>query len=372
MMASVKRICRSCIYAGFLSLLMMFHTPLSLGAQTSVIPGERPEIPSRWDKPRGLAELFLKKLSDNPMEKIKYIKITYDVHMDLEGFVKAKMVTTLEMRKGKENCLSIFSLKKPVGKNLWSRFALFVYGRHTAEYKEMMKTIETSIHEWFQYRNGRFITEEFREILPDVKVYENQTSIRVYFDYRKDLVKFWEDQTKETFSRSIPYSNQVGPLTAFFNYLLFEPTSVEISIINAMKQVEDISPTGDSLPDRKTINFLFESQVVRLQGNNTGNHTEYSLAIYFEGKNYLDIIYGENIFFELSRATMGKAKVPYAIHLDGIISKSKKGRLERRLRQLMDNPEGALELGEESEEETLAAKNVKIYLTDADVGFEGF
>jgi hypothetical protein len=350
----------------------MFSTHLPLDAETSETPWERSEIPTQWDKPREIAELFLKKLAGRSIQKLIHIKITYDVHMDLEGFVKATMVATLELKKEKDNYLSIFSLKKPVGKNLWSRFALFVYGRHTDEYREMIKTIETRIHERFRYQNGRFITGEFREVLPNVKVYDNQTSIRVYFDYRKDLVKFWEDQTKETFSRSIPYSNQVGPLTAFFNYLLFEPTSVEISIINAMKQVEDISSTGDSLPDRKTINFLFESQVVRLQGNNTGNHTEYSLAIYFEGKNYLDIIYGENIFFELSRATMGKAKVPYAIHLDGIISKSKKGRLERRLRQLMDNPEGALELGEESEEETLAAKNVKIYLTDADVGFEGF
>jgi len=99
--------------------------------------------------------------------------------MDLQAFVKARMVVTLEMIKEGGNYLSIFSLEEPVGKDLWSKFALFIYGKRTAEYKEMMKAVEMRIHERFRFQNEKFVTEEFREILPDVKDYENQTGIRV-------------------------------------------------------------------------------------------------------------------------------------------------------------------------------------------------
>jgi len=137
-----------------------------------------------------------------------------------------------------------------------------------------------------------------------------------------------------------------------------------------MRQDEDIDPSGEPSTDKKVVNFLFESQVVRLQHNNTGRYPEYDSAIYFEGKNYLDLIYGKNIFFELFHATIGRAKVPYVIHLDGIISKSKKSKFELRLKQLMDNPETAQELEREFEDEVLAAKNVKVYLTATDVKFD--
>ena len=359
-----KIISRSHTYALLFSLIITFQTPVSVGA-------EPPEsLSSQWDKSRGAGELFLKMLSGKTFEDIKSIRLSYDVHMDLQAFVKTKMVTTLEMMKEGTNYLSIFSLEEPVGKDLWSRFALFVYGKHTAEYKEMMQAVETRIHERFRLQKEKFVTEEFREILPDVKAYENQTGIRVYFDYKDSLIKFWEDHAKKTFTKSIPYSNQYGPLTAFFNYLLFEPAKVELSVINAIKQVEDVDPSGEPLPDKRVINFLFESQVVRLQHNNTGRYPEYDSAIYFEGKNYLDIIYGKNIFFKLAQATTGGAKVPYVIHLDGIISKSRKRGLELRLKQLIDSPEAAREFAREWEEDMLAAKNVKLYLTAVDVKFE--
>jgi hypothetical protein len=363
-MIFAKIIFRSHVYAALFSLLMTFQTPVSVGAEI-----DEP-LSSQWRKSREAGELFLKMLSGKSFGDIKSIRLSYDVHMDLQASVKTKMVTTLEMIKEGKDYLSIFSLEEPVGKDVWSRFALFIYGKHTAEYKEMMQAVETRIHEQFRLQKEKFVTEEFREILSDVKAYENQTGIRVYFDYKENLVKFWEDQTKKTFIKSIPYSNQYGPLTAFFNYLLFEPTKVELSIINAMKQVEDVDPSGEPLPDKKIVNFQFESQVVRLQHNNTGRYPEYDSAIYLEGKNYLDIIYGKNIFFELSQTTTGRAKVPYAIHLDGIISKSRKRKLELRLKQLMDNPEASQEFDREFEEEVLAAKNVKVYLTAADVQFD--
>jgi hypothetical protein len=363
-MILAKIISRSHVHAALFSLLMTFQTPVSVGAETTET------LPSPWDKPRGVSELFLKMLSGKSFADIKTIRLSYDVHMDLQAFVKTKMVTTLEMRKEGKNYLSIFSLEEPVGADLWSRFALFVYGKHTAEYKEMIKAVETQIHERFHFQKEKFVTEEFREILPDVKGYENQTGIRVYFDYKENLVKFWEDQAKKAFTKAIPYTNQYGPLTAFFNYLLFEQTKVELSVINAMKQDVDGDPSKEPLPDKKVINFLFESQVVRLQHNDTGRYPEYDSAIYFEGKNYLDIIYGENVFFELSKATIGRAKIPYVIQLEGIISKSRKRKHELRLKQLMDKPETAHELERELEEEVLAAKNVKVYLTAADVKFD--
>ena len=345
-------------------LLMVFQTPVS--AETEIAETSSPQ----WNESRQVGDQFLKILSEKSFEGAQSIKLTYDVHMDLQAFVKARMVTTLEMRKEGGSYLSIFSLEEPVGKDLWSKFALFVYGKRTAEYKEMMKAVETRIHERFHFQNHKFVTEEFREILPDVKDYENQTGIRVYFDYEENLVKFWEDQSKEAFTKSIPYSNQCGPLTAFFNYLLFDPAKVEFSVINAMKQVEDVGPTGEPLPDKKMVKFLFESQIVRMQQNDTGRYPEYNSAIYLGTENYLNIIYGKNILYELSQATTGRAKIPYEIHLDGIISNSRKRKLDLKLKQLTNNPEAAQELEKGMENEILAAKNVKVSLTAADVKFD--
>jgi hypothetical protein len=359
-----KIIPRSSVYAALFFLLMMFQTSVSVEAETSETSS------SQWDKSRQVGEQFLKILSQKSFENAKSIKFSYDVHMDLQAFVKARMVATLEMKKEGKNYLSIFSLEEPVGKNLWSKFALFIYGKRTAEYKEMMKAVEMRIHERFHFQNEKFVTEEFREILPDAKDYENQTGIRVYFDYEKNLVKFWEDPSKKGFTKSIPYSNQCGPLTAFFNYLLFEPAKVEFSVINAMKQIEDVDPEGEPLPDKKIVKFLFESQVVRMKNNDTGRYPDYNSAIYLETENYLNIIYGKNIFYELSHATTGRAKIPYVIHLDGIISNSRKRKLDLRLKQLMDNPEAAQELERKMEDEVLAAKNVKVSLTAAVVEFD--
>jgi len=357
-MVFAKIMPRSYVYAALFFLLMVFQTSVSVGAET-------------WDKPRQVGEQFLKKLSVKSFKDAKSIRLSYDVHMDLQVYVKARMVATLEMRKEGGNYLSIFSLEEPVGKDLWSKFALFIYGKRTAEYKEMMQAVEMRIHERFHFQNEKFVTEEFREILPDVKDYENQTGIRVYFDYKENLIKFWGDQSKKVFTKSIPYSNQIGPLTAFFNYLLFEPAKVKFSVINAMKQVEDVDPSGEPLPpDKKIVNFLFESQVVQMKQNDTGRYPEYSSAIYLESENYLNIIYGKNIFYELSRATVGRVKIPYVLHLDGIISNSRKRKLDLRLKQLMDNPEAAQELEREMEDEVLAAKNVKVSLTAADVKFD--
>ena len=172
-MVFAKIISRSYVYAALFFLLMVFQTSVSVKA------GATETSSSQWDKSRQVGEQFLKILAVKSFEDAKSIKLSYDVHIDLQAFVKARMVVTLEMIKEGGNYLSIFSLEEPVGKDLWSKFALFIYGKRTAEYKEMMKAVEMRIHERFRFQNEKFVTEEFREILPDVKDYENQTGIRV-------------------------------------------------------------------------------------------------------------------------------------------------------------------------------------------------
>ena len=134
------------VYGALFFLLMVFQTPVSAEAEISETSSPQ------WIESGQVGDQFLKILSEKSIEGAQSIKLTYDVHMDLQAFVKARMVTTLEMRRkgGREggSYLSIFSLEEPVGKDLWSKFALFVYGKRTAEYKEMMKAVETRIKVW--------------------------------------------------------------------------------------------------------------------------------------------------------------------------------------------------------------------------------
>ena len=354
-------------------MLLMLFTPSLIKAQNNKGRKIESNQDLRRQNAKVIADSFINNMIDKPIEKIRSIRLTYAVHMDLEGFVKVKMMTTLEMIKEKDFYLSVFSLKEPIGKNTWSKFMLYVFGKHTADYKEMMKTIATQIHERFRLKERRFITEEFREIVPEVKVYQNQTGIKVYFDYNENLIKFWEYQTNKTFSKSMSLTNQVGPLTAFFNFLLFKPEEVEMVIVNAIKQIENSKYLVDSLRDKINIHFLFDSQTVRLQKNNTGLHTDYDHAIYFEGENYLDIIYGKNIFYEILCHTDRNIKIPYAIFLEGIISKAKKREMEEIRKRQKISPLEA-ETADEATRyagltDPLAAKDVEIYLTEAKVIF---
>lgn len=322
-------------------------------------------------EPKHVADSLLEKLSENSIEKIKFLNLSYEVYMQLEGHVKVKMSVILEMKKEGKYYTAVFSLTRPKGEDTWSRFVLYVFAKHTAEYKEMVKAIETKISEKFHFKHGSFVTEEFKEILPKVKKYENQTGMKVHFDYKERRIKFWEDQTKKDFNKSIAYTGQVGPMTGFFNFLLFEEPEAEISVINALKRDKFVGTSKDVSSDRKHIKFIFGSQVVRLQRNDTGRHSEYDNVIYFQDENYLDIIYGKNVYYELAKEAGSNVKVPYAIMLDGIISKKKKREKEERLRRLM-----AQELGHEIFEEErrnieaseeLAAKDVKVILRRADV-----
>ncbi len=67
-------------------------------------------------------------------------------------------------------------------------------------------------------------------------------------------------------------------------------------------------------------------------------------------------------------------KIPYAIHLDGIISKTKKRKRDRRLKKLMDSHLDArateTELKAIEAMGNLAAKNVKVYLREVKAVYE--
>jgi hypothetical protein len=72
--------------------------------QTSVFLGEEGSetLSSQWDKFRQVGEKFLKILSVKSFEDAKSIRLSYDVHMDLQAFVKARMVATLCVKSVKK------------------------------------------------------------------------------------------------------------------------------------------------------------------------------------------------------------------------------------------------------------------------------
>ena len=105
---------------------------------------------------KAMAISLLRALSEHPAENIKSMELLYDVHMDVAWTVKTKMSGTMEMKKDKDHYIATFSLTEPVGENLWSKFALFIYGKHTQEYKEMIKSIETRLQERYRLKNKRW------------------------------------------------------------------------------------------------------------------------------------------------------------------------------------------------------------------------
>jgi hypothetical protein len=324
-----------------------------------------------------VAQEFVKRLSGKNIADIRLMKLSYDLHMHMEGHVKTRMRVTLEMRKEGDGYKGLFHLVEPEGKDAWSKFILFVYGKHTEEYKEMMKAIDVIFVERFFRKGDIFVTDEFKEVLPEKKSGEKLTGIKVAFDYQEGRVKFWEDQALEIFNRAMTYQEQMGPMTAFFGYLLFGDPERDFTVINVVRQTEEVLVEGGRWEESgrvERINFLFEAQAVQIRPNETGRQTAYEHAIYFEKENYLDVIYGKNVFFRLVRHPESHIKIPYSIHLDGIISKAKKREKEKRLRKLMTDLVMEQEILKEKLREledfdTLASKDVKVYLAEGEVAF---
>ena len=78
---------------------------------------------------KAVATSFLRALSEHTAKEIKSLELLYDVHMSVAWNVKTKMSVAFEMKKDKDHYTSIFSCTEPVGENLWSKFALFIYHR---------------------------------------------------------------------------------------------------------------------------------------------------------------------------------------------------------------------------------------------------
>jgi len=312
---------------------------------------------------RKQANSFIARISENPLTEIESVSLSYEVHMVSTLNIRMKMSATVKMEKKEKGYISTFELTEPEGKDVWSWLLLNLFGKHTNEYKELVQSIETLLIERFHLQDHGFMTDSLEEFLPARKYYTNQTAIKVRFDYDEALVKFWEDKTHERFSKSIDYIDQVGPLTGFFNYLFISKAYTKMRVINVLKQVED-NPASGAVSNKKTVRYLFESEFASLGFNNTGQHTEYLMSVYLEMGNFLDIIYGENIYYQLAHDAESKIKIPYAARIEGVISRTKKRDKLKMLRER--NPDR--EISEEEilakVDDILAARNVRVYLKD--------
>ncbi len=281
--------------------------------------------------------------------KIKFISLKYWVLMDCEFGVRLKTTVTLIMAENGENRYSAtFRIAKPIGDGVWSRFAMWIKGNDTEDFKEMVKGLKVKIVEEFFFEN-QFMTSGFEEKIEEI-IYPGQTAIRVIFDYPRHLILFWPDKNK-SFFKFMAYKKQVGPLTGFFNYLIFEKNNpmVKMHIVNALKRATTIEG-GET-----EVEYQFSSEEADIfhcqdKGFNT---------ISFVGHNFLDIIYGK-IRYKLVQCDFNETKIPYFIMLDGIISKKKKQEMLKKL------GERKIELvdGDFNVDEILSAKDVRIFLAE--------
>lgn len=312
------------------------------------------------------ADALLLQVSQIPVQELKKLALHYTVDM-VSGFnVRLQMHGTIKMEKAQSGYVSTFALTEPVGQDIWSWLLLNLFGRHTQEYKALIKNIETRLVESFHIQDNRFKTAVLEEFLPEDNDYPNQTAIKVCFDDTDAQIRFWEDKSQENFSKSLPYRGQVGPLTGFFNYIFFEQRCTHMCIINALKLTESqaISEAGSSA---KRINYLFESEPINLRFNHTGQHASYEMCLFLENKNFLDIIYGENVYYRLAHGIGKAVKIPYAIRVEGIISRPKKMARIRHLKQKHPDREISQEEVFARVDEILATKDVKAYLEGFDV-----
>ena len=346
-------------YAGLsiAAVFLMFSAPSFTNSGTSE---------SLENKARKQADSFLARISENPLKEIESVSFSYEVHMVSSLNVRMKMSATLKMEKKEKGYISTFKLTEPEGKDIWSWLLLNLFGKHTKEYKELVQSIEILLTERFHIGERRFMTDNLEEFFPVRKYYPNQTAIKVCFNYDEALVKFWEDKKQESFSKSMKYTDQVGPLTGFFNYLFFDKRCTRMRIMNVLKQVED-STASEAVSGKKMVHYLFESEVAYLGFNNTDQHTEYLMSAYLEKGNLLDIIYGENIYYQLVLDAESNIKVPYAARIEGIISRPKKRDKLKMLRERHPDREiSEKEIFAEADD-ILAARNVRVYLNKFNV-----
>jgi len=335
----------------------------------SLCHADDPSPDIREGQARQKAESFLGIISRHSLKELQSMHFTFDVHLKVAWNVRMKMSATIWL-EGKDNrFVSSFNLTEPEGINSWSWLMLTLFGRHTKEYKVLMEGIETRLKERFHYDSGRFQTDILEEIMPENTYYANQTAIKLQFEHTDKLIRFWEDKRQISPSRTLSYTGQIGPLTAFFNYLFFNKPETEMSIVNVLKQVED-DDTSPASSGKKFVRYLFESQRMLFGPNTSGKLPAYRMMISLKRGNFLDIIYGDYLFYQLAYNSGQNLKIPYAAHAEGIISKNKKRKKIKLLKKKFPHRESFEKELLTDVDDILATRNIKIFLTDYDVSLK--
>lgn len=316
-----------------------------------------------------IADAFLDQISISPLNKIHTISLTYDVHLKVDWNIRMKMQATIWMQQMGDAFSSSFAMSEPEGVNAWSWLMLRIFGKQTQDYKDMMRGVEVTLIERFHRDKGRFRTEVMEESLPKVKYYVNQTAIKVRFDYPEGLIRFWSDKFQSKFSKTMVYRNQIGPLTAFFNYLYSEPPDTRMSLINVLKQVVD-DDSGQTSLRKKRVRYIFESQAIAFGPNTSGQQTGYDMMLSLDRGNFLDILFGEYLYFQMAKKPDHNLKIPYAAHVEGIISKNKKRKKLKILKKQHPTQESFEKQLLEEVDDILAARNIKVFLTGYDVSLK--
>ncbi|MCP4669105.1 MAG: hypothetical protein GY849_22440 [Deltaproteobacteria bacterium] len=313
-------------------------------------------------------------MSKKPLEKIESINVTYDLHLECEWMINIKMSVTLNVKRGKEGYTATFRLTEPVGENLWGKFALFFFGRFTKAYKELIETIKSTAIETFHLKNGKFATDELIEILPPKKGRKARKGYRIFFDYDQKMVGFWKDGSQNDPTASITYKNQVGPLTAYFNFLLFDQPETEIWLINKQQRAKHVSTPGQGSFRKWKGDFLFASRIIRLQRNRTGKHMAYTHVAYLGKDDFFDIVHGKYIYYNITCMAGSNVKAIHAGYFDGIIDRNKQSKKAKRLKNLKkqakDRKSFEKELKRIEAMNILAAWNVRVRMIKADVAYE--
>jgi hypothetical protein len=319
------------------------------------------------DQARGQGLALVSRLDTLAPEQIDGMTLSWQARMDCRLNIQLWMSVVIRLSRTADGMMATLHLTEPEGKDAWSWLLLKLVGRHTREYRSLVKGIEVRIQERFHREGDRFVTDSMEETIPEKLRYPNQTAIRVRFLHEAGLIAFWPDKRAETYSKSMPLADQVGPLTAFFNYVFFTPPKTRLRIINALKQVVD----DPGNPSHKQVSYLFESETADLGANRSGVRKDFSWALYLKKGNLLDILYGNHIFYRLAESPSSPAKIPDVVHFEGIISKNRKA---RRLLALQKKYPGKKITGAmlfQKVDDILAAKNVHGYFTGFDIQVAG-
>ncbi|MFC1884706.1 hypothetical protein ACFL2O_08040 [Thermodesulfobacteriota bacterium] len=323
------------------------------------------------EKSKAAALLFLKNLSIRPPQNMKYLKISYDIRIQREWKVRLKMSAYVEMKKEGNGYVSTFHVTKPTGIGLWGKFAMLAYGMHTEEYKKMVESMESTVIERFNLRKNRFITDSITEVLPKNKRSKGSHGFKIIFSRKENLIKYWESKDIEDATVSINYDNQQGPLTAFFNYLLFEKPDTEFTGLNLQRQSKFIEVRKSRKYKNEKSPKALVSQRIKVGKNYSGTHMKYPYAVSFMTENFFDIVYGKHIYYDLALLPGTDLKVPDSGFVKGIINKSKfrkRAKMIRNLKKKNLSP-GNFEkrLRDIKGMDILSAKNVIINFDDSKV-----